>query len=58
LCRCNLDGNPTRALLRRGHEDPSVERVVDETNRYAVVEKFQQTVAGVVRRLDRRARTA
>ena len=50
--------NPTRFLLEPRHDDPRVERVVHETKRYAVVEKFEQTVAGIARRLDPRARPA
>jgi len=50
--------HPTRFLLQPGHEDRRVERVVHETKRYAVVEKFEQTVESVVRRRDPRTRTA
>jgi hypothetical protein len=32
--------NPTRFVIVPGHVDPEHERVVDETDRYAVVEKF------------------
>jgi hypothetical protein len=31
--------NPTHFVLTKGHDDPSVERVVAETDRYAVVAK-------------------
>ncbi len=32
--------NPTRFILVDGHEDPAVERVVERTDRFVVVEKF------------------
>ena len=31
--------NPARFAIKRGHEIPAVERVVEETDRFAVVEK-------------------
>jgi hypothetical protein len=49
---------PTYFLLRPGHEDTRVERVVRRRPRYAVVEKVRDAIAGHVRRLDPRARTA
>jgi hypothetical protein len=50
--------HPTRFILRRGHEKPSVERVVEEKDDYAVVEKFERTVVRIVRSLDPRANEA
>jgi hypothetical protein len=48
---------PTHFLLRPGHEDTRVERVVERRGRrHAVVQKFNDLVARTVRRLD--ARTA
>ena len=49
---------PTRFLLAPGHEDTSVERVVRESPRHAVVEKFNERVAAAVRRFDPRTQTA
>ena len=48
---------PTHFLVRPGHDVPEIERVVDETDRYVVVEKFD--VAGyVATKLDPRSRDA
>jgi hypothetical protein len=45
----------THFLLRPGHEDTRVERVVARRgNRHEVVEKFEEVVARTVRRLDPR----
>jgi hypothetical protein len=47
--------NGTHFLVRPGHEDTRVERVVERRgNRHAVVEKFDEAVARIVRRLDPR----
>ena len=46
---------PTAFLLVPGHEDERVERVVERRHRFAVVEKFEKTVAETVRRLNPRA---
>ena len=49
----------TRFLLRLGHEDTRVERVVERRGRrHAVVEKVNKTVAQTVKRLNPRAGTA
>lgn len=49
----------TRFLLRPGHEDTRVERVVERRGtRHAVVEKFDRLVAQTVRRLNPRAQSA
>ena len=45
----------TRFLLVPGHEDTRVERVVRARIRYRIVEKFESSIAAVVRRLDPRA---
>ncbi len=48
---------PTRFVVKPGHVYPDIERVVDENERYAVVEKFGD--AGVVSvKLDPRRRSA
>ena len=44
-----------RFLLSPGHEDTRVERVVRSRGRYRIVEKFEHSIAAVVRRLDPRA---
>jgi hypothetical protein len=55
--RVREDG--TRFLLVPGHEDPSVERVVERPRpRAAIVKKFSPLVARTVRRLDPRASSA
>jgi hypothetical protein len=55
--RVRQDG--TRFLLLPGHEDPSIERVVERPRpRVAVVEKFNSSVARTVRPLDPRASSA
>jgi hypothetical protein len=51
--------HPARFLVRRGHQEPEVEQVVQRKRRYAIVEKVDRVAAAVVRRLDPRAtRTA
>ena len=52
--RARADG--THFLLRPGHEDTRVERVVERRGtRLAIVEKFHEAVARVARRMDPRA---
>jgi hypothetical protein len=49
----------THFLLAPGHDEPSIERVVEETVEYTVVEKLGATMRNIVRRLNpRRPRTA
>ena len=49
----------TRFLLRPGHEDTRMERVVERRGtRHAVVEKVHKLIAQAVRRLDPRASQA
>ncbi len=48
----------THFLVVPGHEDTRVERVVRARRRYAIVEKFEESVAGLVRRLDPRGAAA
>jgi len=46
----------TQFLLRPGHEDTRVERVVERADRrLAIVKKVNGAIAGMVRRLDPRA---
>lgn len=50
---------PTHFLLRPGHEDTRVERVIARRGtRLAIVEKFNAGVARIVRRLNPRAEPA
>jgi hypothetical protein len=52
--RARTDG--THFIVRPGHEDQRVERIVErDGKRLAIVEKFQARVAAIVRRLDPRA---
>jgi hypothetical protein len=43
-----------RFLIRPGHENDRIERVVERRPRSAVVEKFQARVVAIVRKLDPR----
>jgi len=45
----------THFLIVPGHEDTSIERVVEERPRRAIVEKFETVVAATVRKLNPRA---
>ena len=55
----DVRADATRFLLRPGHEDTRVERVVERRGtRHAVVEKFDRLVAQTVRRLNPRAQSA
>ena len=48
----------THFLLRPGHSEPRVERVIHTRPGYDVVEKFNETVARVVRSMNPRAEPA
>ena len=50
----DVRAEPTRFLLAPGHDEPGIERVVERTSEYHVVEKFGP-VAPIVRQLDPRA---
>jgi hypothetical protein len=54
----NVRSHPTRFLVRRGHDLPEVEEVVQQRRRYAIVEKFDRVAAAIVRRLNPRPRPA
>lgn len=45
----------THFVLVPGHEDPTIERVVERRPQRAIVEKFEGIVANTVRRLNPRA---
>jgi hypothetical protein len=45
----------THFLVAEGHDEPEVERVIDERSDYAVVEKFRPAMASIVRSLNPRA---
>jgi hypothetical protein len=42
-------------MLAPGHEELEIERVVEQTDEYNVVEKFGPVVTPIVRQLDPRA---
>lgn len=46
----------THFLLAPGHTEPQIERVIERTGEYEVVEKFGTTVRRIVERLNPRAR--
>jgi hypothetical protein len=50
----DVRADATHFLLAPGHHEPKVERVVERTGRYDVVEKFEATVKRIVRRLNPR----
>jgi hypothetical protein len=55
--RARADG--THFLLRPGHEDTRIERVVEQRGgRFAIVRKFHATVARIVRKYDPRSEPA
>lgn len=55
--RARADG--THFIVRPGHEDGRIERVVERHGRrFAIVEKFQERVAAIVRKLDPRIEPA
>ena len=55
--RVRADG--TRFLLRPGHVDARVERVVEQrSGRFTIVEKFNTAIARMVRKLDPRTESA
>ena len=51
----DVRADATHFLLAPGHHEPEVERVVERTVDYEVVEKFTTTVARIARRLNPRA---
>jgi hypothetical protein len=46
---------PTTFILANGHEEDSIENVVETRRRYQIVRKFHAKVVGVVKKLDPRA---
>jgi hypothetical protein len=48
-------GQPTRFLVKPGHEDDSIARVVHRRRGYEIVEKVTRAAARVARQLDPRA---
>jgi hypothetical protein len=55
----DVRSEPTHFLLRPGHEDTRVERVVERRGtRHAVVQKFNDLIVQSVRRLDPRTSQA
>jgi hypothetical protein len=51
----SVRAEPTHFLVLPGHEVPDVERVVDETDRYSVVEKHEEE-AEIARKTDPRSK--
>jgi hypothetical protein len=51
----DVRSEPTRFMLAPGHEELAIERVVERTDEYTVVEKFGAVVAPIVRQLNPRA---
>jgi hypothetical protein len=49
--------HPTRFLIKDGHEKPLVEKVVRRSADYSIVEKVEQTVARIARRMNPRTET-
>lgn len=54
----DVRAHPARFLLRPGHEDTRVERVVERHKRHAVVEKFNAAIVEFVRRMNPRRQPA
>jgi hypothetical protein len=50
----DVRGEATRFLIAPGHEVPAIERIVERTGEYDVVEKLGDTVRRIVRRLNPR----
>jgi hypothetical protein len=50
-------GESTHFIVRAGHENERVERIVARRGRYAVVDKIHRAVVAIVTRLDPRADT-
>jgi hypothetical protein len=51
----DVRSEPTRFMLAPGHEELEIERVVEQTGEYNVVEKFGPVLTPIVRQLDPRA---
>jgi hypothetical protein len=52
----SIRSSPVRFPVKLGHDYPEFERVVEENERYVVVEKFGEA-ARIVKKLDPRSRT-
>ena len=46
---------PTTFILANGHEEGSIEKVVEKRRRFQIVEKVNRKVVAVVKKLDRRS---
>jgi hypothetical protein len=51
----DVRADATHFLIAEGHEEPEIERVLEEHDDYAVVKKFRPRMASIVRSLDPRA---
>jgi hypothetical protein len=54
----DVRNDATHFLIAHGHEEPRIERVIEETTEYQVVEKFGVTVQRIVQSLNPRATPA
>lgn len=54
----DVRADATHFLIAPGHEQPRIERIVEETDEYHVVEKFGATVRRIVQSLNPRATPA
>lgn len=54
----DVRSDATHFLIADGHDKPRIERVVEENDDYAVVEKFGARVARIVRALNPRTKPA
>jgi hypothetical protein len=50
-----IRSNPKRFFVRKGHEEPDYEKVIEERGRYLIVEKYPGGPAGLAIREDPRA---
>ncbi len=53
----DVRAEPTTFILANGHEERSIEKVVEARRRFQIVEKVNHKVVAVVRRLDPRGGT-
>jgi hypothetical protein len=51
----DVRADATQFIVAPGHEDPAIERIVEGTSEYHVVEKFGARISEIVRALNPRA---
>jgi coenzyme F420-reducing hydrogenase alpha subunit len=54
----DVRADATRFIVAEGHEQPDIERVVEQNADHTVVQKFGSRVSAIVRALNPRARPA